>query len=158
MGSAVPPTPLLVAGGLVPLDVVQDRAAVLVDGHHLAAATVLARAARRRGVPVVLDGGSWKPGPGELLREVDDAVLSADFVLPGTGVGQDRSVPDTPGLRSTGPDGVDRTLDGVVAWLGQEAAGSAFLASMDLPARVRLVPAGIPVGALGAALAVGGEH
>lgn len=49
-------------------------------------------------------------------------------------------------------------LSAVVARLGQEAAGSAFLASMDLPARVRLVPAGIPVGALGAALAAGGEH
>ncbi|WP_448629823.1 PfkB family carbohydrate kinase [Cellulomonas soli] len=56
--------------------------ALLVDGHHLGAAQVLARVARRRGVPVLLDGGSWKPGLGDLLPWVDHAVLSADFLLP----------------------------------------------------------------------------
>lgn len=56
--------------------------ALLVDGHHLGAAVPLAAEARRRGIPVVLDGGSWKPGLGELLDHVDHAVLSADFALP----------------------------------------------------------------------------
>ena len=55
--------------------------AVLVDGHHLGAAVPVAARARRSGIPVVLDGGSWKPGMGELLGEVDHAVLSADFRL-----------------------------------------------------------------------------
>ncbi|MGN8245877.1 PfkB family carbohydrate kinase [Cellulomonas soli] len=56
--------------------------ALLVDGHHLGAAQVLARVARRRGVPVLLDGGSWKAGLQDLLPWVDHAVLSADFRLP----------------------------------------------------------------------------
>ncbi len=59
--------------------------AVLVDGHHLGAAQVVAAAARARGIPVLLDGGSWKPGLEHLLRDVDHAVLSADFALPDPG-------------------------------------------------------------------------
>lgn len=56
--------------------------ALLVDGHHLAAGVVLAAAARERGIPVLLDGGSWKPGLQSLLAHVDVAVVSADFVVP----------------------------------------------------------------------------
>ncbi len=53
---------------------------VLVDGHHLGAATVLV--ARSPGATVLADGGSWKPGLERLLGHVDVAVLSADFRLP----------------------------------------------------------------------------
>ena len=60
-------------------------AAVLVDGHHLPVALEVAREARRREVPVVLDGGSWKPGLDELLSHVDVAVVSAAFTVPGGG-------------------------------------------------------------------------
>nr|WP_297429741.1 PfkB family carbohydrate kinase [uncultured Actinotalea sp.] len=73
------------AGGALgdPLDHVLDGAsAVLVDGHHLDLAVPVAAAARARGVVVVLDGGSWKPGLEALLGHVDVAVLSADFRLP----------------------------------------------------------------------------
>jgi sugar/nucleoside kinase (ribokinase family) len=56
--------------------------AVLVDGHHLPVAVGVARGARRRGIPVLLDGGSWKPGLEELLAEVDVAVASAAFSTP----------------------------------------------------------------------------
>ena len=59
--------------------------ALLVDGHHLGAAVPVAAAARAAGVPVALDGGSWKPGLGDLLAHVDHAVLSADFRLPDGG-------------------------------------------------------------------------
>lgn len=69
---------------------------LLVDGHHLGAALVLARAARVCGVQVLLDGGSWKPGLGDLLALVDVAVLSADFRLPG--VGGDGGAPDVADL------------------------------------------------------------
>lgn len=62
--------------------VLDAATALLVDGHHLAAALELAGAARRRGLPVLLDGGSWKPGLGPLLEDVDVAVLSADFAVP----------------------------------------------------------------------------
>ena len=68
------------------LGVHTDATALLVDGHHLGAAQVLAADARARGIPVLLDGGSWKPGLDGLLAYVDHAVLSADFRLPdGTG-------------------------------------------------------------------------
>lgn len=63
-------------------DALAGATAVLVDGHHLTAAVPLAAAARSRGVPVALDGGSWKPGLADLLDQVDHAVLSADFRLP----------------------------------------------------------------------------
>ncbi|HEY0188437.1 MAG TPA: ROK family protein [Cellulomonas sp.] len=44
-------------------------------------------------------------------------------------------------------------LDLLRGRLDEEAAGSAFLASMQMAARVSLVPQGVPVGAVGAALA-----
>ncbi len=56
---------------------------VLVDGHHLDLAMACAARARRLGIPVLLDGGSWKPGLADLLALVDVAVLSADFAVPG---------------------------------------------------------------------------
>ncbi|NHA69101.1 PfkB family carbohydrate kinase [Phycicoccus flavus] len=70
-------------------------AAVLVDGHHLPAALDVARAARDRGVVVLLDGGSWKPGLDRLLALVDVAVVSAAFALPDGG--------GLAGLLRTGP-------------------------------------------------------
>jgi sugar/nucleoside kinase (ribokinase family) len=55
---------------------------VLVDGHHLELGIQVAAEARRRGVEVVLDGGSWKPGLERLLALVDTAICSQDFVSP----------------------------------------------------------------------------
>nr|NLD41702.1 carbohydrate kinase [Actinomycetales bacterium] len=55
---------------------------VLVDGHLMDAAIRLAAAARRAGIPVVFDGGSYKPGTEELLYHVDVAAVSADFAFP----------------------------------------------------------------------------
>ncbi|MGH9599480.1 MAG: PfkB family carbohydrate kinase [Terracidiphilus sp.] len=63
---------------------VLDRAQiVLVDGHSMPACQAWAAAARARKTPVVLDGGSWKDGTGDLLRNVDTAICSADFAPPG---------------------------------------------------------------------------
>ncbi len=63
-------------------ELADDARVLLLDGHHMAAATALARQARARGIPVVLDGGSWKPGTDELLGWVDVAVVSSDFSPP----------------------------------------------------------------------------
>jgi len=52
---------------------------VLTDGFLPDLALPLCREARRRGVPVVLDGGSWKPGSGELMPHVDCAIVSERF-------------------------------------------------------------------------------
>ena len=64
------------------LDVLDDAAVLLLDGHHPALAMAAARAARTRAVPVVLDAGSWKPVLDELLPLVDIAICSSDFALP----------------------------------------------------------------------------
>jgi sugar/nucleoside kinase (ribokinase family) len=56
---------------------------VLVDGHHAALALAAAAAARQAHVPVLLDGGSWKPSLRRLMTLVDAAICSADFTAPG---------------------------------------------------------------------------
>jgi len=58
-------------------------AIVQVDGHYMGLCIAAARAARERGIPVVLDSGSWKQGMGELLRWVDIAICSDDYLPPG---------------------------------------------------------------------------
>jgi sugar/nucleoside kinase (ribokinase family) len=57
---------------------------VLIDGHHPALALAAGRAAGRRGVPVLVDAGRWKPVMAELLPLADEVVCSADFRWPGT--------------------------------------------------------------------------
>ena len=56
---------------------------VMVDGHFIEACQAWAGAAKARGKPVVLDGGSWKDGTEELLKSVHTAICSADFLPPG---------------------------------------------------------------------------
>jgi sugar/nucleoside kinase (ribokinase family) len=60
-----------------------EASVVLVDGHTMQAAMAWSRAARDRGIPAVLDGGSWKAGTDELLQCIDTAICSADFLPPG---------------------------------------------------------------------------
>ncbi len=84
VAGAAPPWPTDGPAGLA--DVIEELldgvGAVLVDGHAHPAAVAAARAARKRGIPVVLDGGSFKTGTVELVAGVDLAVLSAAFVAP----------------------------------------------------------------------------
>lgn len=56
--------------------------AVLVDGHHPDVALGAARWARERGIPVVLDAGSWRPVFVDLLQLADVAACSAQFRAP----------------------------------------------------------------------------
>jgi sugar/nucleoside kinase (ribokinase family) len=56
---------------------------LMVDGHHMQACQAWAAAAQACGTPVVFDGGSWKDGTEELLKSVDTAICSADFIPPG---------------------------------------------------------------------------
>lgn len=69
--------------------VLGEASIVLVDGHYLEASRAWSRAARERGIPVVFDGGSWKDGTDELLKSVDTAICSADFLPPGCSSEQD---------------------------------------------------------------------
>lgn len=60
-----------------------SSALVLVDGHHPELALGMAAAARRAGVPVVLDGGRWKDVHRALLPLTDIAICSSAFTPPG---------------------------------------------------------------------------
>lgn len=61
-----------------------DAATLLVDGHYPRLAVAAARAARDRGIPVVVDAGRWKSVMADLLPLADAMVCSADFRYPGT--------------------------------------------------------------------------
>ena len=97
----------------------QGVRAVLVDGHHLSVAVPLAAAARARGIPVLADGGSWKPGLDTLLGHVDVLVASADFRSPaGDGVDE---------LLALGPTWVARSAGaGAVVWRAANGVGTNF--------------------------------
>ena len=58
--------------------------AVLIDGYFRSLSLPIARAARERGTPVILDAGSFKPYTDELLHTVDVAVVSDAFRPPGS--------------------------------------------------------------------------
>jgi sugar/nucleoside kinase (ribokinase family) len=55
---------------------------LLVDGHYMRLCIAAARHARKQGVRVVLDSGSWKPGMEALLSFVDTAICSETFRPP----------------------------------------------------------------------------
>ncbi|MFD2492205.1 PfkB family carbohydrate kinase [Amycolatopsis jiangsuensis] len=80
-----------------------DVGAVLLDGHHPELALAVAREARRRGVPVVLDAGSWKPVLDELLPLVDVAACAQRFSAPGPSLSE-RGVPVV--ITTAGPEPV----------------------------------------------------
>lgn len=56
---------------------------VLIDAHQIEVGAAIAQTANNSQVPVVLDGGSWKPGLEEILPWVDYAICSANFYPPG---------------------------------------------------------------------------
>jgi sugar/nucleoside kinase (ribokinase family) len=56
---------------------------LLVDGHYMQACQTWAKAAHSRKTPVAFDGGSWKEDTGMLLKDVNSAICSADFLPPG---------------------------------------------------------------------------
>lgn len=55
---------------------------ILIDGHQLTAAYAIALEAKKHHIPVVIDGGSWKPGFEKILPLVDYAICSANFHPP----------------------------------------------------------------------------
>ena len=68
------------------VDAALDGAALAYfDGRLTEAALLLARAARARGVPVLVEGERLRPGLGELLAEADYVVTSAHFPQEWTG-------------------------------------------------------------------------
>jgi sugar/nucleoside kinase (ribokinase family) len=55
---------------------------LFTDGFYPEFAISLCKKARAAGIPVVFDGGSWKPRVGEILRHVDFAICSDNFFPP----------------------------------------------------------------------------
>lgn len=66
----------------IPVDVLQAVEIVLIDGHQMAVGQEIAKQAKARQIPVVVDGGSWKPGFEAVLRHADYAICSANFRPP----------------------------------------------------------------------------
>jgi sugar/nucleoside kinase (ribokinase family) len=56
---------------------------VLIDGHQMALGQAIAKRAQAKNIPVVVDGGSWKPGFEKVLSYTDYAICSSNFYPPG---------------------------------------------------------------------------
>ena len=63
----------------VPLDLVRGARVLHLDGHHTEAALAAAREARKAGVLVSYDAGTFVTGYEELLRNADILIASAHF-------------------------------------------------------------------------------
>jgi len=66
----------------IPEDILSDIDLVLIDGHQMAVSAVIAQQAQAKKIPVVVDGGSWKPGFETVLGHTDYAICSANFYPP----------------------------------------------------------------------------
>lgn len=64
----------------IPDDILQGVDIVLIDGHQMEVGQAIAQLAKANNIPVVIDGGSWKPGFENVLPFVDYAVCSANFL------------------------------------------------------------------------------
>ncbi len=63
-------------------NILEHTKIVLIDGHQMAVSREIAQIAKAKHIPIVIDGGSWKPGFEEILPLVDYAVCSANFYPP----------------------------------------------------------------------------
>lgn len=91
--------------------VLAPASVLMVDGHFMPACQAWASAARHRGIPVVLDAGSWKQDMETLLGSVDTAIGSADFRIPGcTGPDQIVAFLKSRGVRQAAITGGSRPI------------------------------------------------
>jgi sugar/nucleoside kinase (ribokinase family) len=73
----------------IPPHVLAEIDVVLIDGHQMEVGGAIAVQAREQGIPVVVDGGSWKPNFAQVLSHVDYAICSANFYPPSCRTSQD---------------------------------------------------------------------
>lgn len=66
----------------LPPNLLQDVEVVLIDGHQAQVGEAIALQAHTQGIPVVIDGGHWKPGFELILPYTDYAICSNDFMPP----------------------------------------------------------------------------
>lgn len=67
----------------MPANILSGIDLVMIDGHQMALSIAIATLAKANKIPVIIDGGSWKPGFEQVLPFVDYAVCSANFYPPG---------------------------------------------------------------------------
>ena len=72
-----------IAADQVAEDMLDGVDIVLLDGHQMAASAQVAGGAKAKGIPVVVDAGSWKPNFETVLAIADVVVASANFYPPG---------------------------------------------------------------------------
>jgi sugar/nucleoside kinase (ribokinase family) len=63
-------------------DILTSVNIVLIDGHQIPASIEIAQLAKSKNIPIVLDGGSWKPGLEKILPFIEWAVCSDNFHPP----------------------------------------------------------------------------
>ncbi len=63
-------------------ETLQNIDIVMIDGHQMLVGCAIASMAKSLNIPVVIDGGSWKPGFEKILPFVDYAICSANFFPP----------------------------------------------------------------------------
>jgi sugar/nucleoside kinase (ribokinase family) len=63
-------------------DILQDIDLVLIDGHQMGVSQAIAKSAKIKEIPIVIDGGSWKAGFEEVLPLADYVICSANFYPP----------------------------------------------------------------------------
>lgn len=71
--------PVAVPRAIDPEEALEGAVLLYCDGFLPEVAVPLARLARARGIPVVLDGGSWKPWTDRIIAHVDHAIVSERF-------------------------------------------------------------------------------
>ncbi|MCT7955688.1 sugar kinase [Laspinema palackyanum] len=71
-----------ILGDRLPLDSWSKFNIVLIDGHQMSISQRIAPISHAQTIPVVLDGGSWKPGFETLLPFIDYALCSSNFYPP----------------------------------------------------------------------------
>ena len=76
-------TKIQVSSDQLPRDILSGIDIVMIDGHQMAVGSAIAQLAKTNNIPVVIDGGSWKPGFESILPFVDYAICSANFYPPG---------------------------------------------------------------------------
>jgi len=69
----------------VPLEAVTSGRLLIVDCHETEAATVAARAAKRAGIPTIIDVEKVRPGIDELLGQIDVIIAAEEFPTALTG-------------------------------------------------------------------------
>lgn len=66
----------------LPKDILQGIDVVLIDGHQMAVSYAIASQAKIAGIPIIIDGGSWKTGFSKVLPLADYVICSANFYPP----------------------------------------------------------------------------